>query len=268
LKQYLSVFRIKFINNLQYRAAALAGIFTQVFFGLVFIMVYIAFYESNTGASTPMQLSQLISYLWLNQIFFVIVYIWIKDEELLSMIKNGNVAYELCRPVNFYFKWYFTIYGTRLSSLLLRFLPVLVMALLLPSPYNLSLPASWLSLLLFIVSIFIASLLVTAISMIFHIITFFTLDERGVLTLLMVIGEIFEGGVIPIVFFPKFLQVIAYMLPFRYICDIPFRIYSGNINIAGSLINIGLSIAWLILCFGIGIILSKRALKKAVIQGG
>ncbi len=268
MKQYLSIFKIKFINNLQYRISALAGISAQFFFGLVFIMVYLAFYESNVGTSVPMQLNQLVTYLWLNQAFFALIYLWVKDEELLSMIKNGNVAYELCRPVSFYFKWYFTLYGSRIASVALRFLPVLIIALLLPSPYNLSLPNSLLSFGLFIVSLFVASLLVTAIAMIYHLITFFTLDERGVLTLLTVIGEIFEGGVVPILFFPKFLQIIAYILPFRYICDAPFRIYSGNINTSGALINIGVSAIWVILCFGIGIILSKKALKKAVIQGG
>jgi len=268
LKQYLSIFRIKFINNLQYRAAALAGLSTQLFFGFVYIMIYLAFYESNGGTTPPMQLNQLITYLWLNQAFFALIYLWVKDQELLSMIKNGNIAYELCRPVNFYFKWYFTLYGSRIAMVALRFLPVILISLFLPSPYNLSLPASIVSFGLFIISLFLSSLLVTAIAMIYHLVTFFTLDERGFLTLLTVIGEIFEGGIIPIVFFPKFLQVIAYILPFRYICDAPFRIYSGNINTPNALINIGVSILWIILCLGIGIILSKKALKKAVIQGG
>ena len=30
----------------------------------------------------------------------------IKDQELLDIISNGNLAYELIRPQNFYFKWY------------------------------------------------------------------------------------------------------------------------------------------------------------------
>ena len=47
MKQYISFFKLKFSVGLQYRAAALAGIATQIFFGLVYIMVYTAFYRSG-----------------------------------------------------------------------------------------------------------------------------------------------------------------------------------------------------------------------------
>ena len=60
MKFYLSYFKLRFITGLQYRAAAYAGLATQLFFGLVFIMVYLAFYESG-GKETPMQIQELIS---------------------------------------------------------------------------------------------------------------------------------------------------------------------------------------------------------------
>ena len=66
MRAYLSYFKLRFITHLQYRAAAWAGIATQVFFGFVYIMVYIAFYESGSS-SLPMELPQLITYIWLNQ---------------------------------------------------------------------------------------------------------------------------------------------------------------------------------------------------------
>ncbi len=84
----------------------------------------------------------------------------------------------------------------------------------------------------------------------------------------MVLSEILSGGAIPIVFFPKFLKTIAYLLPFRYIIDTPFRIYSGNIPINIAIHNILSSIIWLLLITIIGYILSNNATKKAVIQGG
>ena len=69
MKFYKSYFKLRFISNLQYRASALAGISTQLFFGSIFIMVYLAFYESNSGVG-PMKINELVSYLWLNQTFF------------------------------------------------------------------------------------------------------------------------------------------------------------------------------------------------------
>ena len=87
MKSYLTYFKLKFISGLQYRAAAIAGICTQFFFGFVYIMVYIAFFESG-NPNTPMTLSQTITYLWLNQAFFALVNQFYKDKDKLSYIKT------------------------------------------------------------------------------------------------------------------------------------------------------------------------------------
>ena len=138
MKSYFSYFKLKFITGLQYKAAAYAGVCAQIFFGLVYILVYIAFYESDSS-NLPMPLNQLVSYLWLNQCFFTLVYMWYKDKEIISMIKSGNIAYELCRPQDLYLMWACKILGERLSQTTLRILPVIFVAIILPSPYNLEL---------------------------------------------------------------------------------------------------------------------------------
>ena len=66
MRAYITYFKLKFISSLQYRTAAWAGIATQFFFGFVYIMVYVAFYESG-GKQLPMELPQVVTYLWLNQ---------------------------------------------------------------------------------------------------------------------------------------------------------------------------------------------------------
>ena len=105
MRMYISYFKLRFITNLQYRADALAGIATQIFFGLIFTMIYIAFYESG-GNNIPLNLQETITYVWLQQAFFALIFPYQKDQELLDIISNGNLAYELIRPQNFYFKWY------------------------------------------------------------------------------------------------------------------------------------------------------------------
>ena len=77
---YLNYFKVRFIVNLQYRAAAIAGIVTQLFFGLVFIFMYLAFYESNPSTSVPMIWSELVTYIWLQQAFFGVLHPYYRDE--------------------------------------------------------------------------------------------------------------------------------------------------------------------------------------------
>ena len=42
LRPYMTVFRLRALMETQYRAAALGGLVTQVFFGLVYIFMYTA----------------------------------------------------------------------------------------------------------------------------------------------------------------------------------------------------------------------------------
>lgn len=267
MKSYISYFKLKFKTGLQYRSAALAGMSTQIFFGLVYVSIYIAFYESGSS-NLPMELDELVSYVWLGQSFFALIYLWYKDKEIINMIKSGNIAYELCRPQDLYLMWASKILGERLSNVVLRFFPVIIISLLLPSPYNLNLNITLLRLILFIITMILSAILMTVLVLLYHVICLFTLDEKGVVNIFMVISDILSGLVIPIPFFPDYLRNISNILPFRYISDFPFRLYVGNITINEGFLGIGIQIIWIIILIIIGRLITKKALKKAVIQGG
>lgn len=267
MKSYLSYFKLKFITGLQYRSAALAGIFTQLFFGFIYISVYIACYESNNG-NLPMPLDELVSFLWLNQAFFSLIYLWYKDKDILNLIKTGNLSYELCRPQDLYFMWFSKILGEKLSSSLLRFFPVILIAVLLPAPFNLDLSITLPRLLIFSVSFFLAIILTVVLILLYHVICLITLDEKGIVNILMVSSDILSGLVLPIPFFPTLLQKISNFLPYRYVSDFPFRLYVGNISLTSGIKGIIIQIIWIIILILIGRLITKKALKKAVIQGG
>ena len=70
MKQYLSLFKIRFVNTLQYRTAAFAGLLTQGAFGLMYILLFKAFYAQG-NVPDGFTVTQMMSYIWLQQIFFV-----------------------------------------------------------------------------------------------------------------------------------------------------------------------------------------------------
>ena len=104
--------------------------------------------------------------------------------------------------------------------------------------------------------------------LLYHIICLFTLDEKGVVNILMVVTDILSGLVIPIPFFPDFLQKICNFLPFRYVSDFPFRFYVGNITIQEGLYGLLIQSIWIVILVVLGRTLMKIALKKTVVQGG
>ena len=267
MRFYLSYFKLRFITGLQYRAAALAGFATQLFFGLVFVMIYLAFYESSSG-DTPMKIQELISYLWLNQAFFSLFYMMYKDGEIFEIIRNGNIAYELIRPKKLYFMWFAKIIGQRLAMVTLRCLPVLAIAFFLPHPYKLGLPISILGFILFLISMIVGTVLMTAIVTLYPVLMLKTLNEKGIAQIFSALADLLSGLIVPIPFFPKFLQVISNYLPFRYVSDLPFRIYTGNIGIQEGLIGIGIQIVWIFIVILVGYTLTNKSLKRVVVQGG
>ena len=75
VRKFLSLFRIRFSAGIQYRAAALAGIATQIAWGFLNIMLYMMFYRGNADAF-PMTLQALVSYMWLRQAFLMLFETW------------------------------------------------------------------------------------------------------------------------------------------------------------------------------------------------
>lgn len=266
MKYYWSYFKLTFITHLQYRKSAAAGIFTQLFFGFVTMAVYLAFYSS--GSARPMRQSDLITYVWLTQAFFAFVYPFLRDKDIINKIKDGGVAYELARPKKIYFIWFAKMLGSRLAMGLLRAPIVLLVAFLLPGKYGLSLPISFNALILFVIALILGATLITALSLLWHIIIMFTLDEKGISNIFMVFTDLLSGGIIPIPFMPAILITISNYLPFRYIADLPFRLYSGAIPFNDALIGVFVQIVWLLIVLLIGYVVSNKAIKRAVVQGG
>ncbi len=266
MKAYISYFRLKFIASLQYRVSALSSILTQFFFGLVYILVFIAFFK--TDAETPLTLSETITYLWLNQSFFALIYQFYRDEEILDLVRSGNISYELTRPKDLYFMWYFKILASRLANVTLRFLPIIVVAFLLPNPYKMQLPCSIEGFFLFLLTLILGAFLSTALATLNPVIVLKTLNEKGVSSLLIAVADILSGLAIPIPFLPAIIGNISSILPFQYVSDLPFRIYIGNISGPEILTGIMMQIIWTILIILISHILLTNSLKRVVSQGG
>lgn len=267
MKGYISYFKTVLMAGFQYKTAAIAGICTQFFWGFLQIFIYQAFY-AGTGQNTPMDFDKLVTYIWLQQALLTLIFVRIKDENIAKSIRNGTVAYELVRPYNLYIWWYVQCIAKRLAAVTLRSGILIFVAIHLPAPYNLSMPASLGAFGMSILNLLFGALIVTAIMVIIHSIAFFTYDDRGVANVIYNLAEILSGTSLPLPLLPAFVQNICLAFPFWLIGDLPFRIYSGDILIMDSVKYLGLQIIWLIALIFIGVMLLRHAMKKVYIQGG
>ncbi|MDP4164437.1 MAG: ABC transporter permease [Bacillota bacterium] len=267
MRAYYSVFKLRLLIGMQYRAAAFAGVATQFFWGFMYIMIFEAFYK-HAIHNQPISLKQLVTYMWLQQSFLAFIMLWFRDNEIFNTIISGNIAYELCRPTGLYGFWFSKLLAQRLSSAMLRCIPILIITFFLPEPYKMTLPPSFTTFLLFLAALIFGLFLLVAISMFIYISVFKTMSPVGSLLLFSVLGEFLAGSVIPVPLMPSWMQDIVYMLPFRLTADFPFRVYSGNIHEGEAVKGIIVQLVWLLGLVLIGRFALNKSLRKVVVQGG
>lgn len=267
MKKYLSFFRIRFITGLSYRAAAWSGMTTNLFWGFMLILSFRAFYRTDSSAFS-MDFPALCSYIWLQQMLFSLFTIFRMDNQTFESIRSGDIAYELARPIGLYGTWFFKDLASSISSVLLRCIPVILVSSLLPAPYGLKLPASAFSGLIFLISLPLGILIVSAIRMLIYISTFHTLNPRGVQVVAASIVEFLSGAIIPLPFFPDKLRAVVECTPFAALQSSPLLIYTGAYTPEKALYMLALQLFWALSLILLGKLWLSRSLRRVVVQGG
>ena len=267
MHKYLSFFRLSFMQGLQYRTAALAGMVTQFAWGFLEIMVFQAFFQAEPGAF-PMTISATASYIWMQQAFLALFATWMMDNGIFDAIARGNISYSLCRPIRIYNMWFSQSAAARVSRAVLRCFPILIVAAILPKPYGIAKPASAWHFGLFLITLILGLLVTVAFSMFVYVSTFFTLSPQGVRIVFTSMADFFAGAIIPLPFFPPKWQMVLELLPFASMQNVPLRIYSGIWTVGLPARVVFLHILWVALLVRGGCVLWGVAEKKVTIQGG
>jgi ABC-2 type transport system permease protein len=267
MKMYLSMFRIRFINSLQYRAVTLGAIVTRFLWGFMEVLAYLMLYRTG-NAVLPMEFSQTVSYLWMQQTLFVLFSVVFSDNEIYSALSDGSIAYELVRPIDLYGRWFCQSAASRVAFTVLNCLPALLVAFIMPEPYRMSLPLSFGQFFLFLVSAALAFCVVVAFAMLMYISLFYILSQRGVKIIVTALTTFLSGGIIPLPFFPEPLLAVVRLLPFAAMQNMPLLIYSGNITGTEALKGIVFQVFWFTALLLIGQLSMRRALGRVIVQGG
>ena len=260
---YLAVMKVRFVALLQYRAAAIAGLFCQTFFGLVMVMIYAAFYRSTTHVQ-PLSLAQVVTYIWLGQAFYQLQP-WGVDSELAATIRNGNIAYEMLRPLDLLTYLYVRCIALRTAPTLLRAVPMAVIAFI---ALGMQPPPSLASGLAFLLALIGAVLLASALTLIMTMSLLWTLSGEGVIYLVGTAAMFFSGMILPLPLFPDWAQGILSLLPFRGVVDAPFRLYLGQLPPGAVLGVVAHQLVWITVLVLFGRWLLTRGCRRLVVQGG
>ena len=249
--------------ELQYRGAMLGGIICQACFGLILIALYRALYA---GRPQALPLGHVTAYVWLQQAFFRMLLA--SDPDLAERIRTGTVAYDLCRPVSPYGFYFARIMAQKLTGSLMRAVPMLIFAVLLPEGWGLTAPASPAALLRAAAAMVPGLLCVCALENITVAFTMRTLDPRGIQGLLNMLMMTLSGNILPLTLFPDGWQKAITLLPYAQLLDAPIRLYTGEYAAAQAPGILLRQFGWAAVLVGTGMLLWRLHRRRLTIQGG
>lgn len=274
LKAGLSLFRIRAIEGLQYRLAALSGATVSTFWALIEVVILIVFfkYGNNTaGSINGLNLSQGVSYIWLGQLMVMLQMPGI-DGDLMVKITNGDIGIELCRPLDLYWHWFSRSAAGKVNAFIIRGGMVIVcgsaLTLFGADHIGFGLPYSPVNFGLFLVSVFSAFLFSTAYSMFVTAIRVGVAWGDGPMHLITVAGTVLSGGYLPLQLWPDSMQTFLRIQPFASYLDTPARLYIGSVTLKNGLLMLLLQAAWIAAFVFFGRMIMKHKLKAVIVQGG
>jgi ABC-2 type transport system permease protein len=262
VRVYLELARLAFRQQLAYRAATLAGLFTNSVFGVILASVMLGFYGSVDGDSVAgWSDREAVTLIWINQALIMPVYIW-GWWEVSKTIQSGAIAGDMLRPISWYGLWLSRDLGRAVAAMLLRMVPTLAVGWLL---YDIELPHSPLAALGFVIVVTLAAWVSFSIRLLTNLSSFWLIDHRGIAAISMTLATFLSGMTMPIDFFPEPLRTIAALLPFQAVLMAPNTIWLGK---ASLIMVVGQQVFWIAaLALACQAVL-RRGERKLVVHGG
>ncbi|TIC86515.1 ABC-2 family transporter protein [Nocardioides sp. GY 10127] len=249
-----------------YRAATLAGLFTNTVFGIINSFVLLAVWRANPTAG-GYDASDAVTYVWLGQSIIMVVMLWGggTPSDLTERIRTGDVTIDLHRPAPL-LAWYLSAdVGRAVFHLLARgVVPTVVGALL----FDLRYPAGPGTVVAFAVSVGLALLVSFGLRMLVASASFWLLDAQGVQQLGSLLAVFLSGLTLPLVLFPGWFGELARALPFAALLQVPADVWLGQLTGPALFRGLGFQAGWAAVLLAAAHVTLRRAERRVVVQGG
>jgi ABC-2 type transport system permease protein len=252
-----------FQRHLSYRAAALAGFLTNLFFGILRAAIMIALYGSRQEVAS-ISLNGAVTFTGLSQatIGFLSLFGWY---DLLNNVYTGAVSSDLLKPIGFYQYWLAQDLGRAMAQLILRGVSMMVLyALLFDITVPISLP-QWLA---FATALLLAWLVSFSWRFLVNLTAFWVPNALGIARFAFIISWFLSGFLMPLRYFPDWVYNLCQLTPFPYTVNTVIEVYLGVLQGSNLIRALGLQLLWLCILFVTGQIVLRQGIRRLVILGG
>lgn len=260
---YLALARAGYRRWSSYRAATLAGVFTNTVFGFVRAGILVAAIDA-AGSIAGYDRSAALTYVWLGQGLIAVIAVW-NWVELAQRIRTGDVVTDLQRPIDLQAMYLAEDYGRATYQALARGVPPFVVGALV---YDLRVPESGVQALAFVLSVALAVAVSFGVRFCWNLAAFWVIDHRGLQVVSALLVTLLSGFAVPIAFFPEWAQRVMWALPWASMVQAPIDVFLGLRDgpaIAGVL---ALQAGWCAALLLAGRRLLALATRRVVVQGG
>jgi ABC-2 type transport system permease protein len=263
MRLYWELTKRSFQQQITYRAATLAGLVTNFFFGLLRAAVLIALYN-NRPQVEGLSLAGAITYTGLSQavIGYLSLFGWY---DLIESVHTGQVGSELLKPMNFFGFWLARDLGRAIVNLVMRGLPIMLVYALV---FDITVPGGAGQWLAFLLALFLGWLVSFAWRYLINLSAFWVPNAVGIGRLAYTMSWFLSGFLMPLRFFPEWFQRICYLTPFPQAVNTVMEVYLGLVegpDLIAALLGQALWAAGLILA---GELALQAGVRRLVIQGG
>jgi ABC-2 type transport system permease protein len=252
-----------FQQQMAYRAANIAGLITNLFFGMLRASVMIAVFAYRESVQ-GYDLYRAVTFTALTQALLAPIYLW-GWRYVMDSIKSGEIVSDLTKPIDYFTFWMARDLGRSLYHILFRGLPIMLLYGLV---FPITLPGSLGQWGLFTLSLALALLLAFSLNFAVNLAAFWVVDALGFIRFTGLAHMLLSGFLVPAAFFPAWLRLVARLTPFISIVNTPVEMFLGVVSGKAAGQALLEQILWLLLLVGLGRWILAQGTKKLVIQGG
>jgi ABC-2 type transport system permease protein len=252
-----------FQRYLTYRAATLAGLVTNLFFGLLRVALFLALYGDQQEVA-GLSVAGVITYTGLTQamIAYLSLFSWY---DLMDSVHSGEITADLLKPMNLFTFWLAQDFGRAAVNLIFRGLAFMLIYAIF---FDLTYPTSggqWLALAL---AVLLSWLVSFAWRFLINLAAFWTPNARGVGRFAFVLSWFFSGFLMPLRFFPEWVVRLSALTPFPQMVNTVVEIYLGVLPGPELLQALASQALWAITLIAAGQLLLRAGVRRLVILGG
>jgi ABC-2 type transport system permease protein len=257
--KYLEISFVSFRESFAYRLDAIMSLFST---SLSLLMYYFVWKAITMQGAVNSSLNEIMTYYIVAKAVQSSVFVTV-EKFIGPKIQHGTVVNELKRPLSLLSHCYFRQIGKSGFDALTGSLPILIIGFIL-----VDITLTPISIILFILSVFLSFNLIFLFSYVASMLIFWTKIEWAIRGSRHHIQKLLSGAVFPLFLIPEPLQSVFYMLPFQAMIDAPVRILSGGINLQNTALIFLNQLFWIIVLLIVARFAWSKAKKKLTVQGG